>query len=487
MSDDSINETQKQDEPVSEISNALQALLRKSPERSILDLNWISSSDDDSFVRDLGHRPLLSKEHPSTAQFNETRRDLYSDAHPRPINQGSLLRLVLLSSPTHERSERILSTLPSSLQKRLNEILNGAQIPLDVSDPIEVSSPRSSPRNRPKRNRCNLPERSVKAKTDGFSTKEWNTVNKAVRSKAEVMAEMIIEIALCVHCKVKTAYFRERFVGLNVRDTFEELPIISWKRRAKAIYDRKTDLFVPCDLTELKASFYCLVYEGPELIYKIRDGVVLEDLQKLKKRANFENPGSSPHVVILVPGFQEYLNKLRSAEEREYRRKMLAQMNGADSIQKGKKSGAADILAEEALRIKVETEVKLGVNIHTCKDIRELVDWLYTFTYTLGTSIYDNRERNGGYANFGRVKLGKDKTSTFLLMLQNFNLVTAPKAQHIFQFYASPLSLYNRYMEENTLGSFTANNEVKPIVSATINTAMRRVFSSKDPNMVITD
>lgn len=452
-----------------------------------MDLNWISSSDDDSFVRDLGQRTSGETTNTSNlaepiAASKDTRHDPLDDTRAKSKGSRSLLRLVLLSSPTREPADRILTTQPSSSQKRTKAMEQ--TIPLNVSDPIEGSSPQSSPQKRQKSVASQDPKKS---KIDGYTTKEWNAVNKALRSKAEIMAEMVVEVALCVHSKVKTAYFEERFENLTVRDTFEELPLVSWKRRVKALYDREKDIFVPCNLAEINESFYCLIYDGSELTHKIRNGTVVEDLEKLKKRARFEDPSSSPHIVILTPGFQEYVNKLKSAEQREYQRNLREKLDGTVSNKKRKRAETADILAEEAQRLKVETELKLGININVCKDMSEVIDWLYTFTYTVGSSLYDKRERNGGYANFGRVKLGKDKTSTFILMLQNFNLVTAQKAQHIFQFYASPLSLYNRFMEDRTLGNYTTNNELKPIVSTTVNTAMSRVFSSDDPNQVITD
>lgn len=297
------------------------------------------------------------------------------------------------------------------------------------------------------------------------------------------MAEMIFEIALCIDCKLRTPYFNTKFENVSSRNTYMEVPLLLWKRRVKARYDREKDIFVPCELTEIAESVYVLLYDGADLIWKLMDGTVNEDLQKAKKKIAFDNPEAPYHIFIVSPGFDAFLRKLQAAEDKEYRRSMLEQLQSTESRKKTKVNEPIKITAAEALKLRVQTEISLGINIFTCRDMDEVIDWLYTFTYTIGSSLYSKLERNPEFANIGNIKLGSDKRTSFQKMLQHFNLVTATKAEKISQFYPSPVNLYQRFMGHDDLGSFGG----KPVVPPTVNNTMRRVFMSTDPDQVITD
>ncbi|KAF8004428.1 hypothetical protein HF325_001876 [Metschnikowia pulcherrima] len=68
-------------------------------------------------------------------------------------------------------------------------------------------------------------------------------------------------------------------------------------------------------------------------------------------------------------------------------------------------------------------------------------------------------------------------------MVKKFNLMTEPKAENLYQYYASPLSLYKRLVETGELGAVKGRNVVPP----SVNKMMKSVFTSKNPNAVITD
>lgn len=460
------------------------ATSQSTPQKCILDLsNWISSSEDDSFAQ-----KLLRPDHQKNASRDKIVTEKGNNIHSANGNyeRKSFLRS-LLSSPV----DLVESVLRPSAASQLRTPVSRIVAQTLFTDPIESSSPILSSPQKQKSKQKEKDERPKRAKTkdlkvsknkDGRSSKEWRDANRATRKKEEIMAEMVLEVALCLNPKTKSNYFKCKFENVSVRDTYIEVPLISWKRRVKALYCKDRDIFVPCELTELSESMYILVYEGAELPGKLKDGSVNEDLQKVKKRAEFENPQKPYHVVIVSPGFQAYLRKLQAAEDREYRRITLQRLEKT-APSKGTGSESLGMKAIEAQVLRVQTELALGINIFTCKDMDEVIDWLHTFTYTLGSSLYNKYERNPEYANFGNVKLGTDKKLTFIKMLLHFNLVTAPKAEKIRQFYPSPVKIYQRFMEHDNLGSFSG----KPIVPVTVNNAMRRVFMSTDPNQVITD
>lgn len=493
LSDVSVIETSS---TIPELSLFPQNFLKRlqTPSNNILDVNWISSSEDDSFTRELVQKSSFRTSAPPAALANvleeaeEKQRNCWEHENlpSIPKRRGSHSFLNFPSSPNSDHPESVPSTQPSAASqlRQPNFLRRTTDRSFIVSDPIVSSSPQSSPLKRPKTSHVyKSVTNKQKNEKDGYSIKQWNTANKATWKEEEVLAEMVVEVALCIHCKVKNDYFLENFANICVRDTYMDVPLISWKRRVKARYDKENDVFVPCELTEICESVYCLIYDGAELAYKIRDGTVIEDLQKTKRRAEFEKVNDSCHIVIVSPGFNAYVQKLRAAEDKEYKRQMLQKLEIAEDESKKKKSLLPDMTAAEVKMLKVETEVQLGINIFTCKDMNEAIDWLLSFTSTIGKSLYSKQKRNAQYANLGNVKLGTNAKSTFLSMLQNFNLVTKPKAQRIYNFYSSPTSLYHRFMENESLGTF----EGKSVATPTANKAMRRVFLSEDPSQVITD
>ncbi|WPK26457.1 hypothetical protein PUMCH_003811 [Australozyma saopauloensis] len=454
------------------------SLPQKATKRSILDLsNWISSSDDDSFTQN-----ILQDKDPKTGSSINRKADqneIVSESILQKSPSRSLFRLVLHSSPVLERLlGAIVTTQPSAASKlrATKPSSKNTHLPFVASDPIESSSPAQSPKKK---------VASKKSTSGEWTTKEWRDANRTNRKKEEIMAEMVLEVALCINCKVRTPYFDTKFEGFVVRNTYVEVPLLSWKRRVNALYNKQKDVFEPCDLTEILESVYALFYDGADLVWKIKDGTVNEDINKVKKRAAHENPETPCHVFIVCPGFGTYLKKLQTNEDKEYRQTLLEQLDG--SVAKKRRKALSDseenITATEAQRLKVQTEVNLGINIFTCRDLDETIDWLYSFSYTIGSSLYSKYERNPDYANFGNVRLGTDKKSTFLKMIQHFNLVTATKADKIYQFYTSPLSMYQRFIEHDNLGTFDG----KPVVPQTTNNAMRRALMSNDPSQVITD
>lgn len=471
LSDDSLVETQSLTKAKAIEGSLLpKGKTQDEKQKSILDIrNWLSSSDDDSFTRDM---------------LRPSQNIVHKDTRGRP---QSSFNQALLSSPTSQRiSEQSLSqpSEAAKMRQRTPGHNNKAQSFL-TSDPIEFSSPPSSPPRKKQKGKQNASRNSTeKQDPGGWTNKEWRHANRATRKKEEIMAEMILEVALCIDCKLKSLYFSTKFENMSVRNTYMEVPLLLWKRRVKAKYNREKDVFVPCELTEISESVYVLLYEGADLIWRIQDGTINEDLQKAKKRIAFDNPETSFHIFIVCPGFDAFLRKLQAAEDKEYRRSMLEELKSTESNgRKSKKGDPIEFTAAQALKLRVQTEINLGVNIFTCRDMDEIIDWLYTFTYTIGSSLYNKLERNPEFSNIGNVKLGSDKRTTFLNMLQQFNLVTAVKAQKISQFYPSPASMYQRFIDHEDLGSFSGKSVVPP----TVNNTMRRVFMSTDPDQVITD
>lgn len=451
--------------------------------KSILDLNnWISSSDDDSFTRDL-------------------LKDL-SPKRPKINNLRNMLKSVLNSSPIIERVSQPLESIPESLSPirslpkstALFPRPNPPRTPLftrsDISDPISSSSIVSSPvklsleNDRNKNANADKTKRaaSVKEKDTGeFTTKEWRDANRATRKKEEILDEMIIEIALNLKDTLETDYFKEIFVIPKVRNTYLELPMVSWKRRIKATYDGERDVFVPCKPTEVSERIILLYYQAEELISKIKEGSLEEAIKRTRARANMEDPSVDYHLLIMVLGYREYLRKLQSAEHRRYKEQMLERMQ--EKLTKKRTDLEHTISAAEAQKLVMETEVDMSTNMFFPKSKEEAVDWLHSFTFTIGTSLYDKYERNPQFANFGSVRLGTDQKSTFMEMTKRFSLMTHQKAERLYEYYTSVGALCKRLSSHDDLGKVNG----KGIVPPSVNSAMKKLFRATDPDEVIVD
>ncbi|OBA19118.1 hypothetical protein METBIDRAFT_13860 [Metschnikowia bicuspidata var. bicuspidata NRRL YB-4993] len=347
-----------------------------------------------------------------------------------------------------------------------------------ISDPIESSSPMKSP---PPRKRVKALNSREKATND--HSKAWKAANKAIRRKQDILGEMVIEIALCLEKKIETEYFRSIFVQPTVRSSYLELPLISWKRRVTAKYNKQDDTFEPCELTELSERVFILFYEAEELMIKLKSGVVSSDIERVKSRAKLQGVENDAFLLLMVPSFSEYLRKLQAVENRQYRAKTLEHLNPSQVGGSLKLRETNVMSASEALMLLIESEVNLSINIFTPRSIEEAIDWLHSFTYTIGSSIYDKFERNPEFASIGAVRLGSTPKGMFLEMVKKFNLMTDPKAENLYQYYASPLSLYKRFLESDDLGTVQG----KSIVPPSVNKLMKKVFTCEDPNAVITD
>lgn len=464
---------------VQEIGHSSAPPLEIRQSENLLDLgNWLSS-DDESFNISINPTPkkrtVLPGKQPLQSPYSELKKSLLSSpvatqifgSEYEPFSAQNGLEI------TPSRLNNIESKKPakSVTKKRKITVLNM------TSDPIESSSPMKSPPPAKKSKAAKLKNTDINDR----SGKAWKEANKMTRRKQEILSEMVVEISLCLQNKIQTDYFKNIFLLPKVRNSYLELPLISWKRRVTAKYNKEEDVFVPCELTEISERVLLLLYEPSDLVEKLQKGLISVDIERAKKRANAEDPLKEYFVFLMVPCFSEYLRKLQTLENRQYRARALQQLNQTQLSRK--KNEDVPISSAEALRLLIDSEVRMGINIFTTKTVEESIDWLHSFTYTIGSSIYDKFERNPEFANIGTVRLGSTPKGTYLEMIKKFNLMTEPKAENLYQYYASPLSLYKRFVEHGDLGSVNGRNIIPPSVSK----MMKKVLTCQDPNAVITD
>lgn len=460
---------------------------KQTPGRCVLDSrNWISSSDDDIL---LSNGLTMSEDALKDTHRRTYRRKPSMSLHKSLFSSPVLDRIAPTSialdvSQDMEDADTGIHEEPSQKQDSdyigiqsqtsLTEDTREKALVAEGSDPIECS-PATSPI--PKRRRTARPATARKA----TASKEWLSANKAIRRKTDILSEMVVEVAYCIKDFIRTEYFDSVFTLPTVRYSYLELPLISWKRRVKARYDKANDVFVPCELHETSEQMIVLCYTANELFTRIQNNELAADLHKSKERVTILDHHVKAQPVILVEKVAEYLRNLQAKEDKHYRLQMLSQMSDCDNTDGN--SNTTLFTASAAQELLVATQVKLGVNIFVSRSSEETTDWLHAFTYTIGNSLYDKFQRNPELATMGSIRLKSDSRSAFMEMMKRFNMMTAPKVEKLYQFYTSPMDLYRRFCGHDNLGTVNGKNIVPP----SVNNAMRKVFTSLDPDQVITD
>lgn len=444
-------------EPHQEEHNIVEVVPQATKSGSVLDIeNWISSSDEESI-------DLLSMPAP--------KRRVKKIIPPSSFSQQ-----------LEKRVDDVKVTEPAiNLPKQPSKITTKKLIPEfiedELSDPI-TSSPKTSqvftePASQTKSQKTNQ-------KDEKFSKKDWKEANKATRKKEEILSEMIIELASSVESKLSGTYFDEVFTGTQCRKKTTNIPSISWKRKVKAILNIQKDIFEPCEPRELSEKVIVLFYEADVLIELIQKGSLRVDHDLAVRSARAEEPNIDYYVMVMVTGLKEYLRKLQGIEDRAYRDQMLEKMN--EPVSKKRKQEEVVLKASEAQLCIQQAGVDFGLNMFSVRNQHEAIDWLHSFTYTIGSALYDKFQRNASLANIGTVRLGTDQRSTFIEILKKFNLMTQPRAEKLYEFYTSPVAIYKRFLTNDSLGTVKGKNIVPPSANA----AMKRVFTATDPSQVIT-
>lgn len=427
-------------------------------DQNILDIeSWLSSSDEDSIDLLSGIQPLKRSKKKIEVSSSAPEQ---LDRTPKPVQFGL------------PQKQNVEFKLPP---KRVTHNMPAIVLDSEMSDPID-SSPRTSQVHAPPKPKSTQEE----SKESKFTKKEWVEANRATRKTEDIYREMIIEVADSLAEKIETDYFRECFKDANYRRNSSKVHLISWKRKVKALYYKEKDIFEPCEPREIFEKVKILFYEAEELVDKIQKGTLQADCDIARQEAKEQDSSLDSYIMIMVVGTKEYLRKLQGIEDRAYRDQMLIKMN--EPLSKKRKHEEVVIKASEAQRCIHEAGISLELNIFSVRTMQEAVDWLYSFTYTIGNALYDKFQRNPSLANIGTVRLGSDRKSTYLEMVKKFNLMTQTRAEKLYEFYSTPVALYKRFLRAETLGTVNGKNIVPP----TANAAMKRVFTATDPSQVIT-
>lgn len=407
----------------------------------------------------------------STTRINLPKEDKFqaSKIHLQSTTRGFHEKYINTASADNEyMSDKILSSSPSIpvLNKRIPK------------------SNKISSRPRPSKP---LPE--VPFAGEMFSKKELNEANKVTRKKEELLSEMIIQIPLILYDEhFENDYMKEIFVQTQVEKSDINLPMITWKRKVKAKYDSCRDIFIPCAPTEVNEKNILIYFKAKEFIDSLIQGSLGLTVDACKAKSGYHVNNQRTHIIVMVEGYTQFLNKIKNMEDKRYKKAVLDQLRSTEEVassskrQNRKSSEEISLLPKEIDQLVNESQLTLGVNIFPVKNNKDAVNWLHSFTYTIAYALYDKFERNISLANLGTVRSGTDTKSTFFQTIKQFRLMTEPKVEKMYGFYGSIYSLYSRFQTNDSLGKDKFD---KNIVPPSTEIAMRKLFTTTDPDDVV--
>lgn len=311
-----------------------------------------------------------------------------------------------------------------------------------------------------------IPKKLKPKQTQPYTPAQLKHANRVTRKREELHQEMVINVASCIELDL------EKFENSN---SFEsDIPAIYWQRNVTADYVHHTDTFIPCKQHTITEKNLVLLYK-PEQFFDLAVKGTLSNVLK-SAVALLDIPRPIP-IIIVLEGYDKYVQLLKTAENHRFRNQVT------ESPRKKRKSKYDDITTtyKEIEHLLNKTQFDLGVNIFPVKTSVECIDWLYTFTYTIASSMYDKFQRNIPLANLGTVKSGSDVKGTVIQALRQFRMMTVQKAETVQNVYGSMYGIYKEYERSGTLGRMDGKNLVPPSVDA----ALRKVFLGDDDTEVI--
>ncbi|CAI5760598.1 unnamed protein product [Candida verbasci] len=356
---------------------------------------------------------------------------------------------------------------------------------LNDSDQLAKKSSEANPKiNKPKSQKSK-PEVSSSS-PDGYrySTKELNEVNKVTRKKEDIYQEMKLSVGSDLYSTFEKE--KSEFSSPLENGGFN-IPVIFFKRVVKAIYNKEDDIFIPCKPKEIFEKTFVFYYQAKEFFIKLKNKQI--DVEALSA-VNIVNLTSSDdiHIIIIVEGYDQLLNRIKAFEQRSFKNKVLTNMDVDKNNNTRSKTGNSDgELSEYPSSKEIDylvnkLQIDLKLNFFMVRTMTDSISWLNSFTYTIGSSLYDKFERNKSLANLGSVRSGSDTKSTYLQSLQHFSLMTQKKTELLHVSYKSMRSLYDQFLNHGTLGKDQLGRNIVP---PTVDKSMLNFFMADDPNNVI--
>ncbi|KAL3421471.1 ERCC4 domain-containing protein [Phlyctema vagabunda] len=321
--------------------------------------------------------------------------------------------------------------------------------------------------------------------------KEFAKAN-TLTDKKNSTAQMIVDLPSCLDVRLGShAKALLLPVGAELGEWESEISLIKWRRKVEAIYDEQAGHFVPCP-KHIKDEMHIMYVMQANEFVSLATGPEGKDLDShfLRLRAKYDGYT----IIYLIEGLTPWMRKnkgVKNAQFQEAVRNMgQDEENSATQRRKPKKQAEyidEDLIEDALLRLQVVHKPL----IHHTNSAIETGQWVVAFTQHIST-IPHRKLKDALDTTFsmesGQVKTGEDAADTYLRMLSELKMVTAPVACGIAAEYPSvqkliagfeadgPLILEDCRKTANKDGALT-DKRIGPAISKRVH----RVFTGMDP------
>jgi len=307
----------------------------------------------------------------------------------------------------------------------------------------------------------------------------YQDANKVNRKKDDLLNEMIINLSRPVIRDFDKQDYKAELAPIEIKEVIHNENMVTWSRKANSVYEPESDSFKPSNLHVIDEKVCVFVYKAQEFLDMMEMETMIMKFSEIrsKNKSRFDN------FIILINGYDQIIQKLKTQENRNYTAKVRSQMLDGDDSGPGKKtkkrkttaktisSYSADEIESEIAQLQVN-----GFKIFPTKNNHETIQWLKSFTYTISSARYDKVERNPDLANIGTIKSGVNTHDTYLKMLLQFKFMTEVKANRVIDQLPTLFHLYNAVSKNR----IPPGPDGKPLMASNIQSAVMTLLSTRD-------
>lgn len=332
-------------------------------------------------------------------------------------------------------------------------------------------------------------------------------VNKIKKTKEDLTAEMIasFDTSLLSSLKCVNPNFSKFLepVGITTHLDPDTYPTIKFQRKVSAVYFSSAGVFVPVKPHIEYEGTLALFYDAKELPSLLEHNSLDKTLSYVSKKYR------TSKIVIFLNGYSSYLQSITSKLNRQYvdkvRREISLQSQSEQNMddnanvkpsqpdkkkrKKSRKAKAAEQIntlqftAEQIRAQLLHYEFNYNVHMFPIKGLKDLVTWIKSFGYTLSSRHIDNGERNIEFAHIGTVKSGKDASSSFLEMIQQFKFITPATAKRFIK--ESKIDTIKKLYRAVNIDEPITGNSGRPLLRKNAYDPIRKVLRSDNEHDIV--
>lgn len=374
-----------------------------------------------------------------------------------------------------------------SLSETLSKAMRPAQRTQTLTHTLSVSNKNKETPGEPvvrmsKEQREELKQLQAQQK---LNQKLFKTANKSKREKAELINEMTLNLSPELMKIFKTIDDHQEILKdleINVKPQLNE-NLVTFSRKATSVYDFSVDLFCPSEPFVIHEKQAVLIYTAERFIAMVEEHKALSTFQNFQK----DNDLKFNNLIVVIMGYDSLISKIRAQHRRKHAalvRQQLQPTSEPTTTTNGRKKSKP--VNEIALTVdEIDETISLlevnSIKTFTTKNIYDTLTRLRSFAYTISSSRYDKNERNPDFATIGALKSGKDLDQSYLFMLQTLPMMTEPRAKRVME----KIPTFRRLYETVAGGRSLLGNDGKNLFPGSIETMVRRLFSSEDEELLL--